>query len=346
MSPSVDSQTDFTYVQPEVHLNAAESISTIPAPDLNISHDSIDSYMREIGDSHFISHINPSLPFDQPCCSYDTIPEYSIPSKFNIAPTQSRYTSFINLTYSPISHTQSPISSESSLTPPVGSDVFPTATQVTCTQIEPVCVVCKLACSDAHRCPGCHQSIHIICGNSVENMEGYGCPVWCKSCLLEERSKTIEEGRRAAKRGQGKQINRMIHQSNKRIKLFNIGENVLLPIPEVDKRSPFDPQNIPGVVLSSTVDGFYQIGTSAGRLENHYTAGQFEPSLSFFLTHEDVPDKNVTLRAAILHSSLGSHKQFCNCTSGCLSNKCKCRKLRRTCTSKCHKALTCHNKSP
>ena len=47
-------------------------------------------------------------------------------------------------------------------------------------------------------------------------------------------------------------------------------------------------------------------------------------SLSFFLTQDEVPDKSVTLREAILHSSLGSHKQFCNCTGG--SNKCKCRK--------------------
>ena len=205
--------------------------------------------------------------------------------------------------------------------------------------------MCKLACSDAHRCPGCRQSIHIICGSSAENMEGYGCPVWCKSCLLEERSNTIQEGRRAAKRGQSKQINRMMHQSNKRIKLFNIGENVLLPIPEVDKRSPLDPQKLPGVGLSRTDYGFYQIWTAAGRLENRYTSGQFELSLSFFLTQDEVPDKSVTLREAILHSSLGSHKQFCNCTGGCISNKCKCRKSKKTCSSKCHKALTCHNKS-
>ena len=254
------------------------------------------------------------------------------------------YTAFNHL-YPPISHTQSQISSESSLTPPVDSGILPVVTDVASNRTEPACIVCKQACSDAHRCPGCHQSIHVICGNSADNMEGYGCPVWCQSCLLEERSNTVQEGRRAAKRGQAKQINRMIHQSNKRIKLLNIGENVLLPIPEVDKRSPFDPQNLPGVVLSSTDDGFYQIGTSSGRLENHYTAGQLELSLSFFLRQEDVPDKSLTLREAILHSSLGIHKQFCNCTGGYVSNKCKCKRSGRTCSSKCHKALTCHNKS-
>ena len=136
-----------------------------------------------------------------------------------------------------------------------------------------------------------------------------------------------------------------MHQSNKRIKLFNIEENVLLPIPQVDKRSPFDPQKLLGVVLSRTDDGFYQIGTAAARLENRYISGQFELSLSFFLTQNEVPDKSVTLREAILHSSLRSHKQFCNCTGCCISNKCKCKNSKRTCSSKCHKAFTRHNKS-
>ena len=149
--------------------------------------------MKDIGDIHFLSLINPSLPFDQPCCSYDLIPEPSIPSIFDIPPTYPRYTPF-NYQKPPISHASSPISSESS-SPPVDSGIFPTATHVNCNLIEPVCVMCKLACSYAHRCQGCRHSIHIICGSSAENMEGYGSPVWCKSCLLEERSNTIQEGR-------------------------------------------------------------------------------------------------------------------------------------------------------
>ena len=121
-SPSVDSQTNFDYVQSEVQFNTAESIDTPPAPDLNISNHSIDSYMRNIGDSHFLSLINPSLPFDQPCCSYDLIPETSIPSIFDIPPTYPRYTPF-NYQYPPISHASSPTSSESS-SPPVDSGIF------------------------------------------------------------------------------------------------------------------------------------------------------------------------------------------------------------------------------
>ena len=111
VSPSVDFQTNFGYVQSEVHFNTVESIDTPPAPDLNFSNHSIDSYMRDVGDSHFLSLINPSLPFDQPCCSYDLIPETSIPSIFDIPPTYPRYTSF-DYQYLPISHASSLIFSD------------------------------------------------------------------------------------------------------------------------------------------------------------------------------------------------------------------------------------------
>ena len=45
-------------------------------------------------------------------------------------------------------------------------------------------------------------------------MDGYGCPV-CMNCLLEERLKILDEGRKAAKSGQYKQIDRMINESKK-----------------------------------------------------------------------------------------------------------------------------------
>ena len=93
-------------------------------------------------------------------------------------------------------------------------------------------------------------------------MEGYGCGVWCISCWLDYRADGVRRGRLAANRGQEKQIQRAINQSSKKIKLVGVGQNVLIPIPQVDRRSPFDPQNIrelyeghstsfePGVVAS------------------------------------------------------------------------------------------------
>ena len=51
--------------------------------------------------------------------------------------------------------------------------------------------------------------------------------------------------------------------------------------------------------------------------------------MSQVLTPADVPDKTVTVRQTTLDSSLGKHKLNCNCTSGRLSNRCKCKRSNR-----------------
>ena len=56
VSPSVDSEREFSYVQSEVHFNTAE-FGTIPAPDFNTSNESIDSYMR-ISEIVISSHLS------------------------------------------------------------------------------------------------------------------------------------------------------------------------------------------------------------------------------------------------------------------------------------------------
>ena len=87
---------------------------------------------------------------------------------------------------------------------------------------------------------------------------------------LEQRDTNIFEGRRAAKRGQEKQ--EMKRQFvKKKARTYEIGENVLLTIPSVDKRSPFDPPNLLGVILNKT-EGLYKIGTLAGILDSQYIA--------------------------------------------------------------------------
>ena len=47
----------------------------------------------------------------------------------------------------------------------------------------------------------------------------------------------VKKGRVAAKRGQEKQTEKMVKKSNKN-KLRDVRDNVLVPIPLVDKRSP------------------------------------------------------------------------------------------------------------
>ena len=60
----------------------------------------------------------------------------------------------------------------------------------------------------------------------------------------------------------------MIKHTSKKIKLSEVGDNVLVPVPLVDKRSPVDPLNAPGDVLQRSENGMYKIGTTAGVLNN------------------------------------------------------------------------------
>ena len=121
-------------------------------------------------------------------------------------------------------------------------------------------------------------------GYSVDGMEGYGCPMWYVTSWIDYWETNIRQERLKAKRGQKKQIQRMVKHSNKRIRLAEAGENVSIPIPTLDRRSPFDPQNVPGVILEIRDDGMHHIGTTAGVLDSMYMASQFQPSISKFIT--------------------------------------------------------------
>ena len=156
---------------------------------------------------------------------------------------------------------------------PITTSSIPTTHPDTRIQAQ-VCIVCENPYSNAHTCPACKKSIHAICGPSAEGNEGYGCPVWSITCWLDHGDDNVQKGRVAAKRGQNRQIEKMIKHSNKKIKLSEVGENLLVSIPLVDKRSPVDPLNVPGVILERSEDGMYKIGTASGILDNLYISSQ------------------------------------------------------------------------
>ena len=311
-----------------------------------------DTYMREIMYNNFTNTVEHSpLTYDIPSPNINdsTRPHTPVEEYSKFPPPENQ---FCDNASSPVCIPESPFQEELQVSlnmanhqfSPIPTSSIPTTHPGTPIQAQ-VCIVCENPCSNAHTCPGCDKSIHAIFGPSAEGNEGYGCPVWCITCWLDHRDDNVQKGRVAAKRGQNRQIEKMIKHSNKKIKLSEVGENVLVPIPLVDKRSPFDPLNVPGVVLERSEDGMYKIGTAAGVLDNLYISSQFQSSQTDFLAPEDIPNRSVTLREAILKSSFGKHKLICNCTGGCNSNRCKCKKLNRSCNSKCHKPRSCHNRT-
>ena len=78
--------------------------------------------------------------------------------------------------------------------------------------------------------PRMSQACHAVCGHSAGQEEGFGSPVWCTECWVDARDVDLLEGCRAAKRGQERQISRMEKQSSKRLRSFEVGENVLFSI--------------------------------------------------------------------------------------------------------------------
>ncbi|KAI1726532.1 hypothetical protein DdX_03254 [Ditylenchus destructor] len=142
-----------------------------------------------------------------------------------------------------------------------------------------------------------------------------------------------EQEREGARKQQKRQAEQMLQESAKRFKAWKIRD------------AKTDPRNLLGVVMEEE-DGFYRIGTDDGILSQQYSRNQIEPSSSQFVSKENVPDKEISLRTAVGADSLsgGQGHKHCNCLQGCKTGKCNCRSLGRLCNSRCHNSTSCKNK--
>ena len=156
----------------------------------------------------------------------------------------------------------------------------------------------------------------------------------CRSCYLNERENAIQHSRVTAKRGQDKQILRMEKQSVKKARVLDIGDNILIPIPVFDKRSPFDSPNLADVIAGISEDGYYKIGTASGTLDRRYLSTEIvfillKISLACCL---EIKLNCLTSTSNLFHFSR-KNRLYCSCTSGCNTNRCKCRRATNICNS-------------
>ena len=160
------------------------------------------------------------------------------------------------------------------------------------------CFICDTYCHDV---PPCSQ------------MEG--SDVVCQQCI---RSANIRNERNMARINQEKQAERMVSETAKRFKPAALGDNVLVPIPDVD-RGRTDFRNIPGVVTNVGTDGTYVIGTISGTLKQPYVRSQFIPTQAAMLNVTDVPEKEISLREVAQKQSLCHSQGFlkCQCNGSC-----------------------------
>ena len=189
----------------------------------------------------------------------------------------------------------------------------------------------------------CKHSVHAICGKSVDG-EGYGKSVVCSLCNSEN---IILAERTDATMSTQSQAQRMVDRSNKILEDVDVGCNVLIPIPQVD-RGKGDPRNLMAIVHEKTEKG-YRLATKHGILLGTYTRNQFEPADSLFLTPSDISfDNFISLRRAVKADSIcegqGFLKYGCCGKNRCETNRCACRKAGQMCNSRCHPNLVCKNK--
>ncbi|CAJ0926440.1 unnamed protein product, partial [Mesorhabditis belari] len=136
----------------------------------------------------------------------------------------------------------------------------------------------------------------------------------------------------------------MLHASEQRFAPIDVGQNVLMPIPCVD-RPKIGPRNLMGVVTAVT-DGFYSIGRQNGHLRQTFTRNQLAPCGAEFFSINSIPDGETSLRTVVGASSISGSQghAHCLCLSGCTTNRCASRKKSLLCNSRCHHARSFTNK--
>src|SRR5215510_8734050 len=206
---------------------------------------------------------------------------------------------------------------------------------------EVYCIICEKESSGVHKCSVCDQFFHAVCGGYGEDSEGFGQNVTCNLCVRKNRINIQREG---AKSGQKQQAHKMVSLSNSRLAAVDIGTNVVVRVPDVD-RGRLAPRNVLAVVVDVNSSGLYLLGTKEGLLERLYARSEFTPADNKFIHVHDVPSNSLSLRSASM-TTCGSNQGFpmCNCKRYCIDKKCQCRSKNIKCNSKCHSNSSCKNK--
>jgi hypothetical protein len=137
----------------------------------------------------------------------------------------------------------------------------------------------------------------------------------------------------------------MLRTTARKFPEINVGDNVVVPIAEVD-RARGDPRNFAAVVLEVTEDGLYKVGNEKGVYAPLLSRNQLEVVKAKLLSPEDVPAGELSVRAMATASSLSGGQGYtrCLCTTRCKTKRCSCRAAGRLCNSKCHNSKDCTNK--
>jgi len=210
-------------------------------------------------------------------------------------------------------------------------------------EVSLICIICEGEVSPSSLCITCSQPVHysVSCSFQQASTSDSSPQYMCQLC---HQTESIASNRIGAHEGLVSQASKMKKNSDASLPPCEIGDTVLVPVPEVD-RAKTDFRKIKAVILSVD-NNFYKLGTEAGILHSVYARSQFDVCSEKFISINDVPENQIALRSAATALSIGSGQGFvrCNCNGKCTNNRCKCRKANTLCNSKCHSSLPCENK--
>lgn len=134
-----------------------------------------------------------------------------------------------------------------------------------------LCCVCDLECGGAHKCSLCKKAVHVICGNIQDEEEGFGASVICNRC---EKVNQFEKIRNDVVKNTSQQAKKMLKRSDKKFPEVNTHDNVVVPIPSVD-RTKCEFQNLVAIILGKE-DDFYVVGCRAGWIKEKFGRNGFQ----------------------------------------------------------------------
>ena len=127
---------------------------------------------------------------------------------------------------------------------------------------------------------------------------------------------------------------------NQDFQQFDIGTNVVIRVPDLDRRR-LAPRNILAFVVDVSSSGLYLMGTKEGLLERLYARNEFTATDNNFI----VPSSSPYLRSASMITSRSKQGSVsCHFKRYCIDKKRKCHLKNVKCKSKCHSNSSCKNK--
>ncbi|XP_076029061.1 uncharacterized protein LOC143017904 [Oratosquilla oratoria] len=133
----------------------------------------------------------------------------------------------------------------------------------------------------------------------------------------------------------------MVKRSRIDLKEGEVGDNIAVPIPTVD-RGRGDSRNIIGLIVDRDENDLYRI---AVMLSTKYSRNQFDLCPQNLLNKTGVKTGcTITLRQALRSTASGGQGFFhCDSSKQCQTNRCKGFKAKKFCNSSGHSSLTCKN---